>query len=154
MPVYHTPTQRTQTHRGARDLQYYVDKCHQGDDEGSYMLSWRSTGAPVFTLAYRGSEVDALVGGCDVVGDGCADKRRKKKRPHYSTLSPECTPASRTILFSHSTGECFIAKGSVHLQVCVWSSLGLEFWGWFVGLLTPVCRVCVCVCVYRKGIHT
>lgn len=56
-----------------------------------HMVSWRCRGAPLFTLAYRGGEVDALQGS-------------------------SCIEGSRTVMFSHLTGECFSVREGFHLD--------------------------------------
>ena len=43
---------KLKSHAGMLGIQSYIDACHH--DEGSYMLSWRAAGAPIFTVAYRG----------------------------------------------------------------------------------------------------
>lgn len=78
----------------------YIDMYHK--DEGSCMVSWRATDAPVFTLAYRGGEVDAL------------QAAEQESSARSSTV--ESSDMSRTVLFSHSTGECFVAKECIHLR--------------------------------------
>lgn len=81
-------------------MQYYMDKYYR--QEGSYMISWRASGAPIFTLAYRGKEVDAL--------------NAMKKKREKTCSKEETSENSRTVLFSHHTGECFVAKPCIHLQ--------------------------------------
>lgn len=63
------------------------------------MVSWRCKDAPIFTLAYRGEEVDALHRGFHATGE-CV----------------ESSSRSRTVMFSHLTGECFVARESIHLD--------------------------------------
>jgi hypothetical protein len=82
--------------RGSGDIWAYINMCHL--DEGACMISWRAADAPIFTLAYRGSEVDAL------------------QAIEEKNSSIESSDMSRTVLFSHSTGECFVAKKSIHLH--------------------------------------
>jgi hypothetical protein len=64
-------------------------------DPDEYMISWRVKDAPIFTLVYRGKEVDALKG------------RRRML---------ESDDRSRTVMFSHATGECYIVSPDMHLQ--------------------------------------
>lgn len=64
-------------------------------DPDEYMVSWRVKDAPIFTLVYRGKEVDALKG------------RRRML---------ESDDRSRTVMFSHATGECYIVSPDMHLQ--------------------------------------
>lgn len=80
-----------------KDIRTYVDGCHHMDTEGCYMMSWRANdkNSPMFTLANRSQEVDALSG--------------QKGYPEHSERS-------RTILFSHETGECYIAKEGIQLR--------------------------------------
>lgn len=82
--------------KGKGDIWGYIDAYHL--DEGTCMVSWRAADAPIFTLAYRGNEVDAL-------------QAIAERNP-----SIESCDMSRTVLFSHSTGECFVAKKSIHLH--------------------------------------
>lgn len=80
--------------RGTGNVCSYVASATDAAEE--YRLSWRAANAPVFTLAYRGGEVDAL---------------RKRKRE-----AVEASDESKTILFSHATRECYVAKHCIHLS--------------------------------------
>ena len=62
-------------------------------------MTCRAEGAPIFTLVYRGDEVDALV-----------------QREGNEATHPERLEHSRTILLSHETGECFITKQNIQLR--------------------------------------
>ena len=82
-----------------KSINHYIEACHE--DEGCHMVSWRAQGAPIFTLLYRGHEVDAL----KIAGQDDEDE-------DY----PERRETSRTVLFSHQTRECFVAKKGLHLR--------------------------------------
>lgn len=81
-----------------KDICTYVDACHHLNTEGCYMMSWKpgNTQNEVFTLAYRGQEVDALL--------ACENGY------------PEHSERSRTVLFSHETGECYVTKPGIQLR--------------------------------------
>lgn len=76
---------------GGNSVKDYFDM----DERGNHMVSWRAGNeSPMFTLVYRGPEVDAL----------------------HDLGIVDATERSRTILFSHATGECYVAKECIHLM--------------------------------------
>lgn len=125
---------RLQASRGEMDIRFYMDACYQ--DEGRYMLSWRAANAPVFTVAYRGrvrctqsrsvlcptlacltifndplKEVDALIG---IDPTDCHTGTTEEAS--VGNGHPDLSMRSRTIMFSHHTGLCYVAKPCIHLQ--------------------------------------
>ena len=82
--------------KGTGDVRTYTTNTTSSSYD--YRMSWRAANAPVFTLAHRGAEVDAL-------------KKRKRE-----SAQVEACEQSKTVLFSHSTGECYVAKYCIHLS--------------------------------------
>ena len=80
-----------------QEYQEYMNLCMI---ESKYLMSWRAKDAPLFTVFYRGSEMDALV---SAFGDD----------DDHSDTKAVC---KKTVFFSHDTGECYICA-SPHLQL-------------------------------------